>query len=196
MLKCFTNAKANSFEGLLDPFLKICRLSQSITLGISSKSQFFRRVTDRLGHGKPVTRLNLLRILRAVFDVHPDRTGLVRRYGLLEIVERLSKSDGAVLVRELAREILPSLQSPEPFNLSKPNARTGDGNVSSHIAPRSALAPKRRGVMRRTASETSVNSSSTPGATRTRLKPVSRNKVSEIPWQDPSNPFQTNPSHQ
>ncbi|QRW20101.1 STE/STE11 kinase [Rhizoctonia solani] len=104
LLKCFTNSKANSFEGLLDPFLKICRLSQSITLGISSKSQFFRRITDRIGHGKPVARLNLLRILRAVFDVHPDRPGLVRRYGLLEIVERLSKNDGAVLVRELARE--------------------------------------------------------------------------------------------
>ncbi|CUA68863.1 hypothetical protein RSOLAG22IIIB_03729 [Rhizoctonia solani] len=99
MLKCFTDSKANSFEGLLDPFLKICRMSQNVTLGICSKSQFFRRITDRLGHGKPVTRLNLLRILRAVLDVHPDRAGLVKRYGLLEIVDRLSKNDGAVLVR-------------------------------------------------------------------------------------------------
>ncbi|KAF8755059.1 Serine/Threonine protein kinase, catalytic domain [Rhizoctonia solani] len=128
LLKCFTNSKANSFEGLLDPFLKICRLSQSITLGISSKSQFFRRITDRIGHGKPVARLNLLRILRAVFDVHPDRPGLVRRYGLLEIVERLSKNDGAVLVRELAREILPSLQTPEPpLALNRSMSRTGMG---------------------------------------------------------------------
>lgn len=197
MLKCFTNAKANSFENLLDPFLKICRLSQNITLGISSKSQFFRRITDRLGHGKAVTRLNLLRILRAVFDVHPDRTGLVRRYGLLEIVERLSQHDGAVLVRELAREILPSLQTPEPTN-GLPT-RTPDGSVSSHIAPRLGVAPKRRGVMRRTASETSVGSVSalgTPGATRPRLKPVARNKTNETPWQDPSSPFQAHPPRQ
>lgn len=200
MLNCFTNAKANSFEGLLDPFLKICRLSQSVTLGISSKSQFFRRITDRLGHGKPVTRLNLLRILRAVFDVHPDRTGLVRRYGLLEIVERLSQNDGAVLVRELAREILPSLQSPEPpLNpLNRSISRTGEGNTSahSHIAPRLGVAPRRRGVMRRTASETSVNSSGTPGVTRTRLKPVSRNKITEMPWQESASPLQMNPPHQ
>lgn len=197
MLECFTNSKANSFEGLLDPFLKICRLSQSVTLGIASKSQFFCRITDRLGHGKPVARLNLLRILRAVFDVHPDRTGLVQRYGLLEIVERLSKNDGAVLVRELAREILPSLQSPEP-SLNRSVSRTGDGNVSSHIAPRAGLtgvAPRRRGVMRRTASETSVNSG-TPGVTRTRLKPVARNKVSEIPWQGSSSAMQSNLSRQ
>ncbi|KAJ1303227.1 hypothetical protein OPQ81_011425 [Rhizoctonia solani] len=196
LLKCFTNAKANSFEGLLDPFLKICRLSQNITLGISSKSQFFRRITDRLGHGKPVTRLNLLRILRAVFDVHPDRIGLVRRYGLLDIVERLSKNDGAVLVRELAREILPTLQAPEPpLALNRSMSRTGDGNVSSHIAPRQpGVAPRRRGVMRRTASETSVNHGA-PGVTRTRLKPVSRNRVSEIPW-DPSSSVQPNPPPQ
>ncbi|KAH7337093.1 hypothetical protein B0J17DRAFT_718990 [Rhizoctonia solani] len=192
MLNCFTNAKANSFEGLLDPFLKICRLSQNITLGIASKSQFFRRLTDRLGHGKPVTRLNLLRILRAVLDVHPDRTGLVRRYGLLEIVERLSKNDGAVLVRELAREILPLLQTPEPpLALNRSMSRTGDGNVSSHIAPRQpGVAPRRRGVMRRTASETSVNHG-TPGVTRTRLKPVARNRVSEVPW-DPSTSLKPN----
>ncbi|KDN41719.1 hypothetical protein RSAG8_07250, partial [Rhizoctonia solani AG-8 WAC10335] len=192
MLKCFTNSKANSFEGLLDPFLKICRLSQSVTLGICSKSQFFRRITDRLGHGKPLTRLNLLRILRSVLDVHPDRTGLVKRYGLLEIVERLSKNDGAVLVRELAREILPLLQTPEPpLALNRSMSRTGDGNVSSHIAPRQpGVAPRRRGVMRRTASETSVNNgTSGPGVTRTRLKLVSRNRVSEIPW-DPSSSLQ------
>ncbi|KAG8729498.1 hypothetical protein FRC11_008644, partial [Ceratobasidium sp. 423] len=196
MLNCFTNSKANSFEGLLDPFLKICRLSQNITLGIASKSQFFRRITDRLGHGKPVTRLNLLRILRAVFDVHPDRTGLVRRYGLLEIVERLSKNDGAVLVRELAREILPSLQTPEPpLVLNRSMSRAGDGNVSSHIAPRQpGVAPRRRGVMRRTASETSVNHG-TPGVTRTRLKPVSRNRISEVPW-NPSSSLQPNPPPQ
>jgi hypothetical protein len=198
MLNCFTNSKANSFEGLLDPFLKICRLSQSITLGISSKSQFFRRITDRLGHGKPVTRLNLLRILRAVFDVHPDRPGLVRRYGLLEIVERLSKNDGAVLVRELAREILPSLQTPEPpLVLNRSMTKTGDGNTSSHIAPRHpGVAPRRRGVMRRTASETSVNhGTSGPGVTRTRLKPVFRNRLSEAPW-DPSSSLQPNPPPQ
>ncbi|QRV77490.1 kinase domain protein [Ceratobasidium sp. AG-Ba] len=200
MLKCFTTSKANSFEKLLDPFLKICRLSQSITLGISSKSQFFQRVTDRLGHGKAVTRLNLLRILRAVFDIHPDRSGLVRRYGLTDIVERLSKNDGAVLVRELAREILPLLSGPEPQPLIQPlslapnghSARPSDlsGNISSHhIAPRSGVAPKRRGVMRRTASETSVTSG-TPGVTRPRLKPVARNKLPDMSWQDPHSPSQ------
>lgn len=108
LLKCFISAKANSFEGLLDPFLKTCRLSTNVAIGIA-KAQFFKRVVDRLGHSKALVRLNLLRILKAVCDVHPNRTVLVERHGIYEIVAKLSKEDGAVLVKELAREIMPTL---------------------------------------------------------------------------------------
>jgi hypothetical protein len=80
LLKCFVTAKANSFEGLLDPFLKICRLSTNIAIGIA-KSQFFKRVVDRLGHSKALVRLNLLRIVKTVCDVHPNRAILVESMG-------------------------------------------------------------------------------------------------------------------
>jgi len=43
-------------------------------------------------------------------EVHPNRVILVEKYELLDVVERLSKTDGAVLVRELAREIVPTLR--------------------------------------------------------------------------------------
>lgn len=109
LLKCFVSAKAVSFENLLDPFLKICRLSNLITLGVA-KSQFFKRIIDKLNNNsKAVVRLNLLRILRTVCDAHPNRALLVERFGIYDIVVKLSKDDGAVLVRELAREILPTL---------------------------------------------------------------------------------------
>jgi hypothetical protein len=145
LLKCFVSAKANSFENLLDPFLKICRISTRLTIGIA-KSQFFKRVIDRLAHSKAVVRLNLLRILRTVCDVHPNRAILVERYGLHEIVAKLSKDDGAVLVRELAREILPAL-APALKPASRPGLKGTDAPKSSSIAPKRA---------RRTASETSA----------------------------------------
>src|SRR5216683_3020332 len=78
LLKCFVSAKAGSFENLLDPFLKICRLSTPIGI---AKAQFFRRVTEKLSNSKAVVKLNLLRILRTVCDVHPNRALLVERYG-------------------------------------------------------------------------------------------------------------------
>jgi hypothetical protein len=175
LLKCFVGAKANSFENLLDPILKICRLSTAVTLGLS-KSQFFRRVIDRLSHNKAVVRLNLLRILRAVCDVHPDRAGLVERYGLYEIVEKLSRKDGAVLVRELAREIMPALRmdSPPPG---------GSLKMSGSLTPKSDLTPKKR-APRRAASEASAAMGIPPNGwagSRAKLK-SSRTKLTQIPW--------------
>ncbi|KAH8987236.1 hypothetical protein EDB86DRAFT_3065770 [Lactarius hatsudake] len=135
LLKCFVSAKAGSFENLLDPFLKICRHSTAIAIGIA-KAQFFRRVTEKLSNSKAVVKLNLLRILRAVCDVHPNRALLVERYGIHETVAALRRKDGAVLVRELAREIEPSLAP-----ALKPSLRGAD-------TPKSSIAPKRRTTRR------------------------------------------------
>ncbi|KAJ3823551.1 kinase-like protein [Lentinula raphanica] len=148
ILDCFVTAKANSFENLLELFLKLTRISTRITTAFSRSTAFFRKVADRLGHNtKPVMRLNLLRILKSVCDAHPNRGILVERYGsgdgLLGVLEGLSRGggDGAVLVRELAKEIIPVLRpglKPLPVG-----SRAGGKGVT----------PKR---MRRTASETSA----------------------------------------
>jgi hypothetical protein len=163
LLKCFVSAKANSFENLLDPFLKICRISTRITIGIA-KSQFFKHVIDRLVHSKAVVRLNLLRILRTVCDVHPNRAILVERYGLHEIVSKLSKDDGAVLVRELAREILPALapalkpssrsglkgtDTPKAIALKKPRRTNGFGDIRDESCPSTGLGAKTSGTRNR-----------------------------------------------
>lgn len=192
LLKCFVSAKANSFENLLDPFLKICRLSTRITIGLA-KSQFFKRVIDRLAHhGKAVVRLNLLRILRTVCDVHPNRAILVERYGLYEIVAKLSKEDGAVLVRELAREIVPAL-APALKPSSRPSLKAldsignGAGGTPKGAGGVGGLALKRP---RRTASETSAVLpllSAAPRGLQGRdtgreVKP-SRTKLGDISWQ-------------
>ena len=64
LLQCFVSAKANSFENLLDPFLKMTRLSTPITITMTKSSTFFKRIIDRLAHNtKAVVRLNLLRIM-------------------------------------------------------------------------------------------------------------------------------------
>lgn len=196
LLKCFVSAKANSFEGLLDPFLKICRLSTNVAIGIA-KSQFFKRVIDRLGHSKALVRLNLLRIFKTVCDVHPNRAILVERYGIYEIVAKLSKEDGAVLVRELAREIMPTLAP-----ALKPSISTGlGGSTSSREGVTGGVGtPRYQKKARRTASENvllnrhvgrpllqepaktnpeSPGSSGTSGS-RTRL---SRSRLNDIQWE-------------
>lgn len=158
LLKCFVTAKANSFENLLDPFLKITRLSTPVTIAMTKSSAFFKRIIDRLGqNGKAVVRLNLLRILRGVCEVHPNRVMLVERYGLLGVVEKLSRGggDGAVLVRELAREIVPALKPAlkPAVGVGMRSKSSGTGSVdlsSSQSKSNLSIAPKR---LRRAASE-------------------------------------------
>lgn len=209
ILKCFVSAKANSFENILDPLLKIVRTSGAVAIGIA-KPEFFQRLTDRLGTHKAVVRLNLLRLLKAVCDIHPDRASLVERFGLYNVVERLSRTDGAVLVRELAREIVPILlpgRSPSSISsrppLEKANRSSGalldvyalDSPMRPRrLAPKSAEAPPAlapRRVPRRAASETdspplgvsrSSPTSSLLGETATakRVRPVQRRSVRDV----------------
>lgn len=90
-------------------YLKLLRLSTSLTSSISQPA-FIRRLAESLEkQSKAVIKLNLLRITRAVCDNHPDRALLVSRFSLSEIVDKLSKQDEAILVRELAKEVYPSL---------------------------------------------------------------------------------------
>jgi hypothetical protein len=212
LLKCFVTAKANSFENLLDPFLKITRLSSPLTIAISRSPPFFKRIVERLapasgGHSKEkaVVRLNLLRVLRTVCEVHPNRAMLVERYGLLGVVEGLSRGggDGAVLVRELAREIVPVLKPGLKPAVDK--ARNGGGHQATRSTPGgapgaqqtesprvAALAPKK---LRRAASETAgpsfgstarfgLGADGTPASgtlANGKPKPV-RQRLGDIPW--------------
>lgn len=84
-------------------------------------------------------RLNLLKLLRSVVEVHPNRTLLVERYGLLDVVESLSKTDGAVLVRELAREIVPTLRpvlmKSSAIGAGASSSGGGGSNGHGHVAP-------------------------------------------------------------
>ncbi|KAG8969493.1 hypothetical protein FRC03_002354, partial [Tulasnella sp. 419] len=185
MLKCFVTAKTNSFEALLDPFLKIFRLSNNIAIAMA-KPDFFSRLIDKLGSAtKAVVRLSLLRILRVVCEAHPDRVAFVQRFAILDVVEKLSQQDAAVLVRELAREILPSL---------------GAGANGLAVTPGIGASARRKRV-RRTASESGFGTASAPkvagvgllpaiGHSRTpSLKPRLglRSKFADISWQ-PSTP--------
>lgn len=166
-------------------------MSNGVTIGIA-KSQFFQRVIDRMGHSKAVVRLNLLRIVRAVCEVHPNRAILVERYGIYEIVARLSKEDGAVLVRELAREIMPTLAP--ALKPTIPRQGSTPGNGAGVVGT-----PKYKKKVRRATSETlpvprpplppaTISGSSTSSATsdlstaRGGIK-MARHKLNEIMWQ-------------
>lgn len=173
LLRCFVTAKANSFENLLEPLLKIFRISTAIAIGMA-KSQFFKHITDKLSHAKAVVRLNLLRILRTVCDAHPNRAMLVERYGIYAMVAKLSKDDGAVLVRELAREIMPSLAPA----LRPASSISGSGSGSHHHHHHR---PGRSSGSGSPGSETSVGKTSKLGMIAPKVRRAASESLSSSP---------------
>lgn len=152
LLGCFVHAKANSFENLLEPFLKVCRLSSQVVTAISSTHPFFHKLSERLNHSKAIVRLNLLRILRIICETSLERAQIVERYGFVRTVQRLREKDPAVLVKEMASDLLPILLA-GATSIESPKLVAG---------PRDSSRPTlRRKVNRRSTSEASANETTT-----------------------------------
>ncbi|WVO23738.1 uncharacterized protein IAS62_005094 [Cryptococcus decagattii] len=159
LVRCFVQASGVSFEGILDPLLKILRLSTCLTSSLSHPP-FFSRLSESLERStKAVVKLNLLRLTKVVCECHPDKATLVERFGLADIVERLSRQDGAVLVRELAKEILPGLlfgsdaQDPAASSWYTNSSTAGEEKVGRMMKSERRKEGKRSSQLRRTLSE-------------------------------------------
>lgn len=83
--RCFSTAAGVSFENLLEPLVKICRISPGVAIALSQIKTFFQRLAERLRHKNAVVRLNLLRITKIICDVHPDRQLALTTAGLGEV---------------------------------------------------------------------------------------------------------------
>ncbi|KAH9043487.1 hypothetical protein EDB83DRAFT_1584519 [Lactarius deliciosus] len=142
LLKRFISTKAGSFENLLDPFLKICRHSTPIAIGIA-KAQFFLRVSEKLSNSKAVVKLNLLCILRAVCE-HQNRALLVERYGIHEAIAAPLRKDCDVLVRERSSLASHPHSSPPSEVQIPPRARLRRRDAPRGAPPATRLISERR----------------------------------------------------
>jgi hypothetical protein len=93
---------------LTSSLLKILRLSASLVTAISQPPLLEHLCTSLSRPLKAVIKLNVLRLTKILFENHSNIADLAR-FGIREVVEKLARQDEAVLVRELAKEILPAL---------------------------------------------------------------------------------------
>ncbi|KAK7730765.1 Protein kinase of the Mitotic Exit Network [Botryosphaeria dothidea] len=116
IISCFANGENSSidaFENLLEPLQKLLRLSPPVA-ALLAHPELFSRVGQKLHTRKPVVRLNLLRIVRSICDATEETGGgapLIQAHGLLDAVKRLAESDPAILVREMANELVKACES-------------------------------------------------------------------------------------
>ncbi|QSZ33113.1 hypothetical protein DSL72_002699 [Monilinia vaccinii-corymbosi] len=112
IVQCFAAPKANAFDyNLLEPLQKLLRLSSPIA-GSLARTDLFTGILQKLNHKKAVVRLNLLRIVRSICDASGDEAESIRHHALFEVIQHLAESDSAVLVRNMASELV-------KFNLEK-----------------------------------------------------------------------------
>jgi hypothetical protein len=157
---CFASTKVNAFDlNLLEPLLKVLRLSPAVAASLA-KADMYAGIAQKFSHKKAVVRLNLLRLVRSIMDgcesdstsaVSTSSTGRQLRV-LFDAIKTLADKDPAVLVRNLASELvrghidmdlrhdavaLPSLGQHPSMSAaaSGPRARSGPRRSSSYTPP-------------------------------------------------------------
>ncbi|KAL5611884.1 hypothetical protein BROUX41_000545 [Berkeleyomyces rouxiae] len=118
IISCFDTNRINSFDSnILEPLLKIVRLSPPLALSLAHP-EMFSGIVQRLSHKKAVVRLNLLRLVRSIIDsCDPGYLGTgdgitslnsSQVESLLDSVKTHAEKDNAVLVRNLASDLVRS----------------------------------------------------------------------------------------
>ncbi|KAL2016629.1 hypothetical protein VTK56DRAFT_3247 [Thermocarpiscus australiensis] len=160
IVSCFSPTKANAFDpNLLEPLLKVLRLSPAVAASLA-KAEMYAGIAQKLNHKKAIVRLNLLRLVRAIMDgceanglsmssVSTSSTGRQLRI-LFDDIQTLADKDPAVLVRNLASELIRShidvefqhdAMSLSVLGLGSGNGSGGGSSASS--GPRSRSGPRR-----------------------------------------------------
>jgi hypothetical protein len=132
IVRAFNTSKANAFENILEPLQNLLRLSPAVAQTLA-RPDLFARVLQKLSHNKAVIRLNLLRIIRSICDASDGQGGLIRQHGLFHAIQRLAETDSAVLVRNMASELLKS--SLETDQKNGANRRQALRRTSSTYTP-------------------------------------------------------------
>lgn len=108
IVQCFTNRSSSvgdNFENLLEPLQKLLRLSPPLAASLAHPA-LFRQTIDKLNNKKAVVRGNLLRIIRSICDASEEQSHLLHRYDLYEAIQALFETDPAILVRNMASDLL------------------------------------------------------------------------------------------
>ncbi|TVY13708.1 Cytokinesis protein sepH [Lachnellula arida] len=128
IVQCFNAPRASAFDyNLLEPLQKLLRLSSPVAASLA-RPDLFSGILQKLNHKKAVVRLNLLRIVRSICDPNDEKSDSIRGHKLFGAIESLVENDPAVLVRNMANELVKSNQ--ESKHESTSNSRQRPGQVS------------------------------------------------------------------
>jgi hypothetical protein len=133
IVRCFNAPRASAFDyNLLEPLQKLLRLSSPVAASLA-RPDMFSGILQKLNHKKAVGRLNLLRIVRSICD--PSDDSEIKEHPIFEAIQRLAETDNAVLVRNMASELVKSNLAKESDSGSGGRPRPGQGRRTSSYTP-------------------------------------------------------------
>ncbi|XP_010486375.1 PREDICTED: MAP3K epsilon protein kinase 2-like isoform X1 [Camelina sativa] len=115
LVNFFQNCPERHFVHILEPFLKIITKSPDInkTLALNGLTPL---LISRLDHQDAIARLNLLKLIKAVYEKHPKPKQLIVENDLPQKLQNLieerrdgQRSGGQVLVKQMATSLLKAL---------------------------------------------------------------------------------------
>ncbi|GAB4844259.1 MAP3K epsilon protein kinase 1 [Ancistrocladus abbreviatus] len=115
LVKFFQNCPEQHFVHILEPFLKIVTKSSRIntTLAVNGLTPL---LIAKLDHQDAIARLNLLKLIKAVYEHHPRPKQLIVENDLPQKLQNLieerrdgQRSGGQVLVKQMATSLLKAL---------------------------------------------------------------------------------------
>ncbi|KAJ3681199.1 hypothetical protein LUZ60_015688 [Juncus effusus] len=115
MVKYFQSCPEQYFVHILEPFLKIITKSSRINTAMAT-SGLTTLLIARLDHQDAIARLNLLKLIKAVYEHHPRPKQLIVENDLPQKLQNLieerrdgQRSGGQVLVKQMATALLKAL---------------------------------------------------------------------------------------
>lgn len=105
LIALFSTAQSVSFVNILEPMLKILYISVVVNRDLGAGG-LVPVLLERLSHPNALVRVNLLKILKVIYEYHKKPKSMITEYKLYPIVRKLQKNDNAVLVQEMASQLL------------------------------------------------------------------------------------------
>lgn len=143
-------------------------MSSNLCNKLSTHSLLFRRLLERLAsHPKAVVRLNLLKVIKTVFEAATDPSRISKQPNLVSTINRLVEDDPSLLVKDLAKGLLKEFTDAEKRYRS--SRLLGNALTSSPSLPAGAVQR-----MSRTWSDSAMNqilSNPSTSSPRYKLKP-------------------------
>jgi serine/threonine protein kinase len=105
MINAVASTDNDRLVGVLEHLLSIVTASERVNRALGRQARFMELLKERMRHPEALVRVHLLKIIRAVYELHHNPKELIARHELIVFIQRLTETDKAVLVKSMCEQL-------------------------------------------------------------------------------------------